>query len=243
MKAHNLIILILIPLYCLLWIGGIISYTFFDGPSSDSRWTAPLFLCLAAAISLTLTHPNYRLHLLSSGLMCLAVEMVGVHSGFPFGEYVYTQVLQPHFLGVPIAIGCAWLILFAYVKQMLQFFAIPLPWQYLCGASWMVTLDLVIDPLASGPLTYWIWEEKGLYYGIPLTNFLGWFIVSLMLFLIYRNPWPRHIGDTHVGLSIVIFFSLIAITRGILGAFVVGAGLVFLHFWVFWKIRIKDSGL
>ncbi|UCG65995.1 MAG: carotenoid biosynthesis protein [Deltaproteobacteria bacterium] len=243
MKAHNLIIMILIPCYCLLWIGGIISYLFICGPPSDSRWTAPLFLCLAAALAVALTSPNYRLPLMACGLIGLVVEIVGVRLGFPFGRYVYTQELQPLVLGVPIAIGCAWLVLFAYVKQMLHFGGIPAPWQYLCGASWMVSLDLLIDPLASGPLGYWIWEEKGWYYGVPLTNFLGWFVVSLALFLIFRNQWPRATGVVHVGLSIVIFFSLIALARGLFGALLTGIVLILFHGWVFWRNRSRSNGL
>lgn len=243
MKAHKFIILILIPCYSLLWVGGTVSYLFLCGPPSESRWTAPLFLCLAAALALALTHPNYRLHLTACGLFGIAIEIVGVRFGFPFGRYIYTQELQPLVLGVPIAIGCAWLVLFAYVKQMLQFLGIPAKWQYLYGASWMVSLDLLIDPLASGPLGYWIWEKKGWYCGVPLTNFLGWFVVSLALFLIFRNPWPRRMGVLQVGLSIVIFFCLIALARGIFGAILAGIVLILLHGWVFWRNRSRGTGL
>ncbi len=243
MKAHKYLILILIPCYCLIWIGGVASYLFLCGPPSDSRWTAPLFLFLAAALALALTSPNYRLPLLTCGLIGLAIEIAGVRLGFPFGRYVYTRELQPLVLGVPMAIGCAWLVLFAYVKQMLQFGGIPSHWQYLCGASWMVAVDLLIDPLASGPLGYWIWEEKGWYCGVPLMNFLGWFMVSLALFLIFRNPWPRRMGIAQVGLSIVIFFSLIALAKGIFGALLAGTGLILLHGWVLWRNRIRGAGL
>ena len=152
MKVYKAITPALAICYAVLWIGGVISYLFLGGPPSDSRWTAPLFLGLAAALALVLTHSNYRLHLMACGLFGLSIEIVCVRFGLPFGRYAYTQVLQPLVLGAPIAIGCAWLVLFAYVKQMLQFAGIPAKWQYLFGASWMVSLDLLIDPLASGPL-------------------------------------------------------------------------------------------
>jgi putative membrane protein len=243
MKANKFIIVILISFYCLLWIGGIVSYLFLSGPPSDSRWTAPLFLCLAAALALTMTHANYRLPLMACGLIGLAVEVVGVRLGFPFGRYLYTQELRPFILDVPLAIGCAWLVLFAYVKQMLQLAGITEPWQYLCGASWMVFMDLLIDPLASGPLGYWIWKEEGWYCGVPLTNFLGWFGVSLALFLIFRNPWPRRMGVVQVGFSIVMFFSLIALALGIFGALLAGVGLCLLHAWIIWRNRSRSNGL
>jgi putative membrane protein len=243
MKVSRLILLIIIACYGLLWAGGIISYLFLCGPPSDSRWTAPLFLCLAASISLALTHTDYRGHLAACGLIGLVAEIIGVSSGFPFGRYTYTQELQPLLLDVPVVIGCAWLVLFAYVKQMVQLGGIPSSLQYLCGAIWMVFLDLLIDPLASGPLGYWIWEVKGLYFGIPLINFFGWFIVSLGLFLIFRAPWPLSRGAVQVGFSIVIFFSLIALGRGLTGAFSAGIILILFHFVFFRQSRVRDRGI
>ena len=38
----------------------------------------------------------------------LAVEIVGSRSGFPFGSYDYTDLLDPHVAGVPVAVALAW---------------------------------------------------------------------------------------------------------------------------------------
>jgi uncharacterized membrane protein len=43
-------------------------------------------------------------------------EADGVRSGFPFGWYVYTSVLQPQLLGVPVVIGFAWMALVAFAS-------------------------------------------------------------------------------------------------------------------------------
>lgn len=147
-------------------------------------------------------------------------------------------------MGVPLAIGFAWLILFAYVKQMLQQMGIRTPWVILCGALWMVALDLLIDPLASGPLGYWIWEVKGWFCGVPLVNFLGWFGVSLILFSIFRKPWPQSEGNLHIGLSIVLFFSLIALACGVYAALLAGIGLFIIHSWIIIsRPKVGDSDL
>jgi putative membrane protein len=224
--------------YALFWGGGVVSYLYLGGPPADSRWTAPLFLFLACALTVGLTARDYRLPLMTSGILGLAVEVVGVRLGFPFGRYAYTPALRPFVLDVPLAIGFAWLILFAYVKQMLQRVKMREPWLQLCGASWMVLLDLLIDPLASGPLGYWIWEEKGWFCGVPLVNFLGWFGISLVLFVIFQAPWPRSEGIYHIGLSIVLFFSLIALARVILPALVAGLILCLIHGLVLWQSRL-----
>ena len=82
----------------------------------------------------------------------------------------------------------------------------------------MVALDLLIDPLASGPLGYWIWEAKGWFCGVPLVNFFGWVrrqpdhvfhfsqtLVSQRGYLIYR---PEHC---------VVFFSDCTCSRCLCG--------------------------
>jgi putative membrane protein len=235
MKVNRLIILILALAYAVFWFGGIFSYVYLDEPPSDSRWAAPVFLYLAGILIMALTEPGYRLQLAACGFLGLAAEMIGVRLGFPFGSYSYTNALKPMVLGVPLAIGFAWLILFAYIKQMLQGFDLKTPWFQFCGALWMMGLDLVIDPLASGPLNYWIWENQGWFSGVPTVNFLGWFGVSLVMFFIFSKPWPRSNFIGYIGLSIVLFFTLISLAHGIYPALIAGVALILIHFGLMFK--------
>jgi Carotenoid biosynthesis protein len=54
-------------------------------------------------------------------------------------------------------------------------------------AAWMTAIDLLIDRLAAVALGYWRGAAPGAYYGIPARNFLGWFIVSLLIFAMVRG--------------------------------------------------------
>lgn len=57
------------------------------------------------------------------------------------------------------------------------------PWLAALSAAGRVTAaDLLIDPLATGGLHYWHWPDRGSCYGVPLQNFLGWFVVSWLIF-------------------------------------------------------------
>lgn len=49
----------------------------------------------------------------------------------------------------------------------------------------MTAWDLFLDPMM---VTWgiWDWQYHGSYFGIPLTNFLGWFIVSALITVIIR---------------------------------------------------------
>ncbi len=69
-----------------------------------------------------------------------------------------------------------------YVRQMLMNLRLSAWLEALIAASWMTAIDLVIDPLAANQLGYWRWVKSSAYYGIPLHNFAGWFVVSLIIF-------------------------------------------------------------
>ncbi len=229
MKAYKIALWVLAGCYAVLWCGGAASYLFLDGPPSGGGWTPPAFLFLAAALSLLLAPSGGRLPLLGAGFVGMAAEFAGLRWGWPFGSYAYTGVLDPSVLGVPVAIGCAWLILFDYVTQMLAWLRLSPRLRALAGALWLTATDLLIDPLAAGPLGYWTWSDKGRYYGVPAGNFAGWFLVGLILFLIFQEPPSRERKTACVGLSVLLFFSLIAVRHGMAGPIIVGTVLTALH--------------
>ena len=229
MKVSSIVLPMLWISYAVLWCGGVASYLFRGGPTAGSRWTAPVFLFLAALLTLRLTCSGWRRQLLAAGLIGMAAEVAGLRWGYPFGAYSYTGVLYPTVLGVPLAIGCAWLILFAYVRQMLAWFHVDVLWRAVLGAMWMVAWDLLIDPLAAGPLGYWVWSEGGRYYGIPLGNFAGWFVVSLVLFLIFRQSPGKDRKAAYAGFSILLFFAMIAVRHLMIGPIVASVVLLALH--------------
>ena len=219
--------------YALLWCGGVASYLLLGGPPAGSGWTAPAFLFLCALLTLSLTPPGWRWQLAVAGLAGMAAEYASLRWGVPFGTYAYTEVLAPSVLGVPVAIGCAWLILFAYVRQMLAWFEVR-PWlRVIVGAAWMTALDLVIDPLAAGPLGYWTWGGGGWYYGVPAGNFAGWFGVSALLFLAFGRSPGKDRGATVPGVSVLLFFTLLAVGHRMAGPLLAGSILLGAHAAVF----------
>jgi uncharacterized membrane protein len=52
-------------------------------------------------------------------------------------------------------------------------------WQVLLLAAVIaVVFDLFLDPVAV-TAGYWVWlKETNIYYGIPLLNFVGWFVLT-----------------------------------------------------------------
>lgn len=219
-----------IAFYALLWFGGVQAYIFAGGPPEGLEWTAPLFLAFAAVLLVGFAPRTERMVLLLAGLAGFGAEILGVHTGFPFGHYEYTAVLYPKFFGVPFVLAAAWLLLFAYVRQMVRS-----PWG---AALWMTAIDLVIDPLAANSLGFWRWEAGGIYYDVPWTNFAGWFLVSLVIFACARRPAAPDPQARRLGLSIILFFTVIALATGLPLAGAIGVGLVLVH--VAWRRLLRE---
>ncbi|MDQ6677554.1 MAG: carotenoid biosynthesis protein [Acidobacteriota bacterium] len=200
MPAHSLTRL-LWGAYLFLWIGGVASHATSGGTPSNMAWAAPVFLALAAAIAVVSEWPEWRPMALAFAIG-FAAEAAGVHWAYPFGSYRYSGVLAPLIFGVPPVVAGAWMILFAYVRQMRL--------GIIASAAAMAALDLVIDPLAANVLGFWHWQSAGPVYGVPLTNFAGWFMVSAGLFAVTRGEARRNSQMVWLGTSILLFFAAIA---------------------------------
>jgi uncharacterized membrane protein len=114
----------------------------------------------------------------------LAVETLGVATGFPFGGYRYTDALGPRLFGVPVIIPLAWTWM-AWPAWLAAGSATSRPWLR-CGlAGWgLAAWDLFLDPqmVAEG---YWRWRHPATHLpgvpGVPVTNYLGWLAVAAVM--------------------------------------------------------------
>ena len=225
-SATPLIVKILLGAYVVMWLGGVGHYAIVGKPPLDAPWAATLFLALAGLVVLLTTARPQQRTLVVAALIGFAAEIVGVHYGFLFSPYSYTKVLIPHLFDVPLVMFSAWMVLVAYTLQLWGRLRLSRPLFLLICSGWMTAIDLVIDPLAANQLGYWRWVEPGLYYGIPFHNFVGWFVVSLAIFTIIPARRESSPLALQVGLSIVIFFTVIALSFKVWIAAAVGVLLV-----------------
>jgi len=120
-------------------------------------------------------------------LLAWLFEYIGHSTGYPFGGYSYTPALQPQLGGVPLLIPLAWLMMlppaWAVGSQLsgersgLRF--------VLTSAGAFTAWDLFLDPqmVAWG---YWQWDAVGGYFGIPWSNFAGWFLAAAVITYLAR---------------------------------------------------------
>jgi putative membrane protein len=114
------------------------------------------------------------------------VEFIGSTSGFPFGSYSYTEILQPHLGGVPLLIPLAWMMMlppaWGIASRLVKSSAISPPHLVRLARGGVAAMaftawDLFLDPQMVA-WDFWVWAKPGEYFGIPLMNFIGWFLVS-----------------------------------------------------------------
>lgn len=168
-----------------------------------------------------------------------AVEMTGVATGYPYGPFYYGDSLGPKVAGlVPYLLPLSWapLVLGAVAATAPVEKTVPrrrFPWVF-SAAVLLALVDGVLDPGATS-LGFWVWPEGGIYYGVPVSNYLGWIFTSLLaaalLITLGRPRWegtPPPPGLLDSTLVAVAFWVGVAIFSGLLFPAVLGVTLYLL---------------
>lgn len=116
-----------------------------------------------------------------------AIEWIGSSTGIPFGVYSYTDVLRPQLAHVPLHIPFAWLMMLPpswAIASALTRGRTGLAYLVISALAFTVW-DLFLDPqmVAWG---YWVWQQPGGYFGIPWSNYLGWFVSAGLITALVR---------------------------------------------------------
>ncbi|MEP2990446.1 MAG: carotenoid biosynthesis protein [Parasphingorhabdus sp.] len=185
-------------LVALAWLGNAI-YAW-GAPDGMLKKYSPA-LVASSMIAFVILHGSHqwgRQRVLSFAITIFCVgwifETISINTGFPFGNYTYGEKMRPFFGDVPVAVMPAYWVM-AYVCWSLALllrkridgpmdrsFVMSVP---IIGALLMVIWDLSMDPLRAIAEQRWHWHDGGSYFGVPLTNFLGWFLVTWLMFQIF----------------------------------------------------------
>jgi putative membrane protein len=150
------------------------------------------------------------------------MEFIGSHTGLPFGRYHYTDRLQPQLGNVPLIIPLAWLMMLPPAWATADLIVgTGVGWFAFISGLAFTAWDLFLDPQMVR-WNFWQWtgyrsetspnKGEGLrrrgegtrgYFGIPWSNFVGWWLTAwgltaligptglpaAPLFLIYVLTW------------------------------------------------------
>ncbi len=130
-----------------------------------------------------------------------AFETLGVLTGFPFGHYYFTDVMGPKLYQTPVLLALAYLGM-GYLAwtlagiilrtgsrpfEPLRLIALPL-----VAAFIMVSWDLAMEAVWATLLRAWVWRDGGPWFGVPVTNFLGWYLTVWVFYQAFAIYLRRH---------------------------------------------------
>ncbi|MFD1017968.1 carotenoid biosynthesis protein [Thalassobacillus hwangdonensis] len=239
------------------YLCGVILLTF-DLLPPFLEWANAVFLILAGTLAVIYFIKSYGkwigfTYSLIIFYLSIYVEHLGVEYDFLFGSYHYTDNFGMMIFGVPITIGFAWLLIMGCSHELARGITSQMPERakpiifVLIGSLIAVTMDLILDPVSYLIKEYWIWHDSGLYYGIPFSNFSGWFWLAALLHALFfllrkikKGPsldtqWQFRMG--YLFLAINGMFCLIALTGGLVGAVLLVVGLSILWYFLYLKWR------
>ena len=87
------------------------------------------------------------------------------------------------YLGIGYVSWALALVILDYVNKPIngpRIFALPLLASFI-----MLAWDLSMDPNWSTLDHVWIWKDGGAYFGVPLSNFFGWFLTAYIYYLAF----------------------------------------------------------
>lgn len=182
--------------------------------------------------------------LFSLGFYGLLIESSAIHTGFPYGDFIYNDLLGQKVFGLtPWTVAFAWppILLLAYwfVRNCTRINLVHKTWKVLGLTAVVATaVDLVLDPAAVN-LGFWNWQESGFFYGVPLVNFLGWLLSCFVGALILHFLWGKKEVPEAVaysGLAILWFWTIANVFMVQIIPAVVGFALLYIFFR---KIHLK----
>ena len=182
----------------------------------------------------------------------LSAELAGTTTGYPFGPYSYTTQLG-YLIGgrVPFNIPTSWFfMLYASLaicgRLLVGDDSQGGRWRWAIVAAFVLTAwDVSMDP-AMVATTHWLWHLpsahgapwvqrvflSNLFYGMPITNWLGWLLTSClvaraMLAIVPPSLWVRQVSPTRLPLVLYavngVFPILICAGRGMWWAVALGS--------------------
>jgi uncharacterized membrane protein len=181
-----------------------------------------VFAFLAIYLVAVVTHLGWRKALwftVVSYLIAFLSEFSSINTGFPYGWYYYIDISRDRELwiaGVPFfdSLSYVFLAYCSYTAALLVVSPVKAwRWNFVIletcairrslavlflGSLFQVFLDIIIDPVALQGRRWFLgqiygYQVEGTHFGVPLSNYAGWWLTSICLVLALQ------VIDTRVG--------------------------------------------
>ena len=168
-----------------------------------------------------------------ASIIPLSMELLGTSTGFPFGPYAYTNFLGFKIAGlVPYSIPLSWFYM-GFVSLLLASVIVDrsgarhrTAWSLALGVYFLTVWDLSLDPAMASerlPIHFWMWYQGGPYFGMPISNLVGWSLTGLIYMGVSRLLWRANLDVRH--LAVWFPFGMYVVNTGFAIALNLSTGL------------------
>jgi putative membrane protein len=189
-------------------------------------------------------------------LLAFTSEYAGTVTDYPFGAYEYTSQLGYKILGrVPFNIPTSWFYMLVASLAMCGRFlpskddTVSKWWWALVGGTVLTLWDVSMDP-AMVKTNHWFWQigdlsdrsafeqwiGKPIFFGMPITNWLGWLLTGVlvarvMLAIVPPSEWVAKVAPHRLPIALyaingllplAICFRWDMVPAGVLGTIAMG---------------------
>jgi len=174
-----------------------------------------VFAFLAVYLVAASAHLGWKktiLFTIAGYLISFLSEFSSINTGFPYGWYYYIDATKDRELwiaGVPFfdSISYVFLAYCSYAAALLVVSPVK-AWRggfltletrairrslavLFLGSLFQVFLDIIVDPVALQGSRWFLgqiygYREQGCHFGVPLSNYVGWWVVSVLMVLVLQ---------------------------------------------------------
>ena len=165
----------------------------------------PVTLLLTAFVFLIhqpLKNKSYLFAFCIVALIGFTAEVIGVKTGWIFGDYEYGHVIGYKLMNVPILISLNWALLIATGVLLCTYLSKKRIASSLLAATLITGIDFLMEQVCS-TMDFWYFKE-----GIAgIQNYLAWFVISFLCSFFFFKTLSK--GNKRVAIVIIslqIFF-------------------------------------
>lgn len=178
--------------------------------------------------------------IISLSLLPLTIEGIAVWTGFPYGRFEYSTSLGFLLFNlVPPSVSFAYLPILLGSLFVASEITVNRYYFSLLTSFFMVLVDMVIDPAAVS-IGFWSYNLEGFYYGVPISNFIGWiltgFIYAMFFYILLGKdilPLPSEIS-----ISLIFIISFWVGYLLIINLYIPSLIGIFIYFYLIQKTKV-----
>ena len=209
------------------------------GPCAGAAIIVCAFAALYASLQSKLGFKRALFSVSGALILVSAAEVTGLYTHQPFGGYAYTGLWWPSLslpqgVSFPILLPFTWFILLLACYSLVnRRFTGALA--VLIAALLVTVVDVVLEPVLTGPVGFWHWLPPARFDSPPIQNYLAWFGVSLLAFAFWQWLGVSKFADRRLQWILfltIVFTIVIGCAYSIWQSALIGVPLIAACVWI-----------